>query len=386
MKLNIAISVDLRVSLFSNGINQNGLYLAMLFQDLGHNVTLISSVLGEGGHKQLEVLGVKGVHVKEVIKSFDDKYDIIIGLGLSIEDRFMDRWRAKNPNVKLVAYKCGNELFTDMETIIHGAHEARAEIFNKLTKPATPDQIWSIPQMENTNLDYYSFVLHQDNATVVPFVWDPAVMENYMKTAGYPVWNGHKKRSIGVMEPNLSIMKNVLTPIMILDRYLNEGHEYSHAYLFSTRKFSTNKRLIKLLSDSRSGLVKKITAEDRLPTARVINNYVDVILSWQIENNLNYLYFDAAWMGYPVVHNAKFCQDVGYYYPDQDTRTAVNQIVNAFENHTTDHLQESREKISRFTRQNPELLKQYDQLLMGVVNNRFTKYKYNWQENRIDKL
>lgn len=383
MNLKVGITVDLRVSLFANGINQNGLYLALLYQDLGCDVTLISASVQDNGHKELESMGVKSLKIKKISEALVERYDLIIGLGLLVEESFMMAWRKQNPDIKLVTYKCGNELFTDMETIIHNAHEKRAEIFNGLPFPAVPDQIWSIPQMENTNLDYYSFMHHQDNATVVPFVWDPIVLENYMKVNGYKDWDGYKDKCIGVMEPNLSIMKNVLPPIMILDRYLREGKDFKSAYLFSTKKFGTNKRLVKILKETKSDLIKKVTAEDRLPTAFVLNKYIDVILSWQIENNLNYLYFDAAWSGYPVVHNANLCQDVGYYYPNQDSRTAARQLDNALHNHNIEYKQEQRNIIKRYTRQNLELLNQYRMLTESVMNETFKKYAYNWKTNSI---
>ena len=39
--MRIAITINLGTSLWSNGLNQNAIYLAMLFQKLGHNVDLI---------------------------------------------------------------------------------------------------------------------------------------------------------------------------------------------------------------------------------------------------------------------------------------------------------------------------------------------------------
>lgn len=383
MNLNIAITVDLRTSLFSNGINQNGLYLAMMYQDMGCHVTLLSAAVEDGGFKQLEEIGFNQIQIKKIFDSFDDRYDLVIGLGLLVEQSYIDKWKQQNPDLKYVSYKCGNELFTDMETIFHGAHEKRAEIFNNLPFPAIPDQIWSIPQMENTNLDYYSFTLHQENATVVPFIWDPIVVENYSKKNNHKEWSGFRTKSIGVMEPNLSIMKNVLPPIMILDRYLNMGYDYSSAYLFSLRKYSTNARLLKILKEAKNGLVKKVTAEDRIPTSLALDKYVDLVLSWQLENNLNYLYFDVAWMGYPIVHNANLCQDIGYYYPNQDAKRAAEMINTAFTTHTESYKEEQRWRIKRFTRQNPRLVAQYRKLTEDLMSGKFHKYIYNWKENEI---
>jgi hypothetical protein len=45
-----------------------------------------------------------------------------------------------------------------------------------------------------------------------------------------------------------------------------------------------------------------------------MSNYCDIAVSHQWENPLNYLYFDLAWMDWPIVHNAHLCKDIGYFY------------------------------------------------------------------------
>jgi len=382
--MRIAITADTRVSLFSNGINQNAIYIAMLYIDMGHTVHILGpNSGGEKAASELTAMGITGLKIKTVNESIGTHYDLLITVGLMVEQGHIDRYKQTNPRFKFVSYKCGNELFTDMETILYNAHEKRSEIFNSLPPAPKPDAIWSIPQMENTNLDYYSFLLGTDNATVVPFIWDPMVIEGYAKTNKYTTWQKFKGRFFGIMEPNISFMKNLLVPIMIMDRYLNQGGKTSAIHMFSAKKLSTNKRLLKLLKDSKSSLIKKVTAEDRMPTMKVLHQNLDCVVSWQIENNLNYLYFDIAWMGYPIIHNANLCQDVGYYYEGQDTRTAVDHINYVFENHDKAYKTKNRKAIKRFTRKNPNLAKHYAQLTSDVMNNNFKKYSYDWKTNSI---
>ena len=38
------------------------------------------------------------------------------------------------------------------------------------------------------------------------------------------------------------------------------------------------------------------------------------------------MYLDAAFMGYPVLHNAPMCKDVGYYYEGCDTVEASKKL------------------------------------------------------------
>ncbi len=70
----------------------------------------------------------------------------------------------------------------------------------------------------------------------------------------------------------------------------------------------------------------KITAESRYQTAYILSQYIDVLVCHQILNPLNYLYLDAAFMGYPVLHNAPLCKDLGYYYESSDTVDGAKQL------------------------------------------------------------
>jgi hypothetical protein len=61
---------------------------------------------------------------------------------------------------------------------------------------------------------------------------------------------------------------------------------------------------------------RKLWADGRYQIAFMLSQYVDIVVSHQILNPLNYLYLDAAFIGYPVLHNAPMCKDIGYYYSD----------------------------------------------------------------------
>lgn len=383
MDLKIGITADFRSSIFANGINQNALYLAMVYQDMGADVDVIGSSNTDHAAKELEQLGVDNLNIVDIKTSVQTTYDVIITLGFIIERSWYNIWKSKNENVKVVAYKCGNELMTDMEAILFEAHKQRGESFNNLDV-VVPDQIWVIPQNENTNLDYYSYLLKQDNSTVVPFVWDPIVTENYKKVNGFGDWTERPMHRVGIMEPNISVFKNLLMPIVIIDRYIRDGGIVEQIHSFSTKKLSTNKRLIGILKSAQSGLISMFSADPRIPTLKALNQYVDAVISWQNENPLNYLYFDIAWAGWPIIHNAHLCQDIGYYYPNQDASAASKQLQLAKENHNTGYRIQQRQNLKRYTRRNPELIEQYRQLTLKLVNNEFKRYTYTWQTNRID--
>lgn len=388
-KLKVGITADLKTSLFSNGINQNALYLAMVYNDMGHDAHIIATGEDFKAQRELISIGVDNLPIKKLSDVLGNKehYDIIIILGLRLEVSHVNALKHVNPNLKTVSYRCGNELFTDTEIILFDAHGGRSDSFQDLSLPPKPDQIWSIPQMEVTNLDYYTYMNGgQRDATVVPFIWDPIVTESLQKTEKIPNWGPRDTRRVSIMEPNLSLMKNAILPITFCDWFMRDGERLDSVYSWSTQKLSTNKRLIKVIQQGNPNLIKILSAEDRRPTLRVLNQYTDLVLSWQIENNLNYLYFDVMWAGWPLVHNAQFCQDIGYYYHMNQAGQAAAGMKDAFENHNIERGNEMKEKIKRFTRFNPALIEQYRMLTENLINGVFVKQKYHWETNTVSPL
>jgi hypothetical protein len=381
--MKVGITIDMSVSFFSKGVNQNALYLYMLYKEMGHSVILISGNNNEIGLLDLKLMNIDSFNIKPYSIARNDRFDLIISLGIMLEKSMYTQFKSKNNNIKYVSYKCGNEFMMDTEMIIYGTEQKKSEEHYKLPAPQKPDAIWVIPQMENTNLEYLSFVYKQNNSTVVPFIWDPIIIESAANKIELDTWKPRSSKRIAVMEPNISIMKNLLHPIVSVDKYIKDGNSIDNLYLFASAHLSTNKRLLTLLKNSNSSVLKKIIALKREPTPIVLKNNADVILSWQIENNLNYLYFDAAWLGWPIVHNAKICKDIGYYYENQLASQASMQIDNAFKNHSIEWKNEQRSRIKRFTIENKQLIEDYRKLTKDVMSNNFNKYTYVNASNSI---
>lgn len=385
--MNIAITINTNQhSIWSSGINQNGAYLAMLLKRGKHNVDLVSRNIKDNLNFSKEVNSLIGIDLLELDLACKKKYDVVIQLGLYITKQIHQSFLDKNKNLKLVAYKCGNDFITDMEAIIFG-NEKREKAFSKRTDDAIPDQIWSIPQMENSNLSYYKFQLNQENATVVPFIWDPIAIETLTKKMSHLNYGTYTKREISriaIMEPNISIMKNVFHPLISI----NEAYKrvkISLVLMIGASGIKTNKRLLQILSKMQVFKDKKVKADNRYPTIKIINEHCDMVLSWQWENNLNYLYLDVAWMGWPIVHNAKFCKDVGYYYNEFNSSEASEQIENVIKNHNEDedYLNRNRKAIKRYTSENINLINQYNELLEDLVNNKFRRRSYDYKTNSV---
>ena len=101
-----------------------------------------------------------------------------------------------------------------------------------------------------------------------------------------------------------------------------------------------------------------------------MNKYADIAVSHQWENPLNYLYFDLAWMGWPIIHNAHLCKDVGYYYEgfnyEEGGRVLSDAILNHDQNHN-EYLVKNREAIDRYLPTNKILQEKYIDLITAVL-------------------
>jgi hypothetical protein len=116
---------------------------------------------------------------------------------------------------------------------------------------------------------------------------------------------------------------------------------------------------------------KKVTGESRYQTAYFLTQHLDILICHQILNPLNYLYLDAAYLGYPVLHNAPLCKDLGYYYEGSDTRDAakvLDYILAEHDNHIMEYHERNNEVLNRYYADNERLVEEYDMLIHNLFN------------------
>jgi hypothetical protein len=381
MNERIGITIKTSTSIWSNGINQNAIYLANLLNKIGYSVYLIH----DSEDKIEEIAGIKSIKLE---RSFNIPFSLIIQLGFTVTSSFIKKWKNKKSNVRLVSYNCGNNFIIDSESMLFNANQKRTKGAgaDSINPKAKPDQIWSIPQMEKSNLEYYKYTANQEKATVVPFVWEPIAIEDYCQDHNFGTYEKKEIKNIAIMEPNISVMKHTLIPIAAIDTYYKKiNQDIEAVYMFGADKIKDSKRFIQIVKNTEIFKAGLVSADVRVPIVDVLNKYADIVVSWQWENNLNYLWLDIAWLGWPVVHNGSLCQDIGYYYEDFNISQAAEKIKYAIENHNEDdvYLERNKKVIERYTHKNEKLKEQYKILVENVLNNKFEKYSYDWKTNSI---
>ena len=396
-KIKIGITIGLKdnkESIWTNGIKQNILMLTRLLKnsEKQYDVYLLNTIDVDWS--------TKPSYLKDVeICNFKDKYedmDMLIVMGAQINKSEIDNFKSK-PNKKIIAYKCGNNYIITAENILFKEDENKIYQFDEAY-----DEIWYIPQQHETNSGYYH-TLYRSKAFIVPFIWHhqyllEALVDiekgfkkgTFKKDYRYNI--GKEKKRLGVMEPNLNMVKFCLIPAMIAEEsYRGEiGKEHiDKLMLTNSEKVAKHKEFMGMIRTFDLFKDNKITSESRYQTAFILTQHIDVLICHQILNPLNYIYLDAAYMGYPVLHNAPMCKDLGYYYEGSDTVDGAKQLDYILTEHdkNIDAYNERNDKVlMRYHADNMKLVKTYDKLIHNLFNGGNDGLEYNPKTNLYKNL
>lgn len=330
-KLNIGITIyiqDENESIFLNGIKQNAIFLAKTFLNIKKDYNIY--IVNASNIKITQNIGWDLDKYKTVqYNDIKDEIDILFLLGGSLNKQEVEYLR--NRKCLVVPYKCGNEYIISMENVLFD------RTVNKWDQ-IEYDQIWNIPQMENTN-SYFWKVLNRTETITIPFVWDPMFLDmhiNELKNQGknpYYIPTNKPKR-ISIFEPNLNVYKYCLYPILIIENtYRQKPELIEKMYVTNTKKIRIKQEFIDLMKCLDIVNHGKASFEDRFPIVWFLTDYTDVVIAHQWENALNYAYLDAIYLGYPLVHNAHLCKECGYYYDGFNIDDGSEKLLYALEKH-----------------------------------------------------
>jgi hypothetical protein len=380
--MKIGITLGLREeneSIWTNGIKQNVLYFARLLKNSKKNYDIYILNITKLDFTEKKANYLNGLQVE----FFDEKFmemDLLVMMGSQITEANIDKFKKSGENKKVIAYKCGNNYAITMENILFKEDDGKS-----LHEHAQNyDEVWYIPQQDEVNSGFYK-TLYRTNAFIVPFIWHNqylyesilGVEKSYKEgryTKGYKYDATREKKTLGIMEPNINIVKFSLLPAMIAEEsYRGEiGKAKIEKLMISNAdrikkhpEFMSYVKTFDLFKD------KKVTGESRYQTAYFLTQHLDILICHQILNPLNYLYLDAAYLGYPVLHNAPLCKDLGYYYEGSDTRDAakvLDYILSEHDNHIMEYHEKNNEVLNRYYADNERLVEEYDMLIHNLFN------------------
>ncbi|WP_250470236.1 DUF2827 family protein, partial [Caballeronia sp. GAFFF2] len=108
----------------------------------------------------------------------------------------------------------------------------------------------------------------------------------------------------------------------------------------------------------------------RFDTPTFLAQNTDIVISHQWENPLNYFYLEVCWQGYPLVHNATLCPDLGYFYHANNLTEGASMVIEAIDchdQHLAQYRHRQRSAISRFLPSDDKLVASYTELLESLM-------------------
>ena len=368
--LRIGVTIGLREaneSLWNNGIKQNAVFLT---EALKHCPSVQSVCLVNTTEVAITSELPWDLN-RWPTKSFDDAkdhLDILIELGGQISADQTEY--IKSRGTRLISYCCTVEYILAMESVLFGRPLWGSNLFiNKRY-----DAVWMIPQVADISKSYFS-TLRRREASVVPFVWDPVFVQSRsasFKDNGEYRPRGVKGRRLSIMEPNYDVVKYCFYPVLIAEEaYRLRPDDIDIMHVTNADHLAHNsKEFVALMLELDIVQNSKAVFLGRYETPLFLAEMTDVVISHQWGNPLNYFYFDVCWQGYPLVHNAEQCADLGYFYQGNDAALGAQALIKAFDKHDADwqnYLHRQREILSRYMPGNADITAQYDALLTAIM-------------------
>jgi GR25 family glycosyltransferase involved in LPS biosynthesis len=349
-KLRVGVTIGIRQgqqSLWENGIGQNCIFMAMLFGNCPEVETVV--LINASGLAEVSpamMLGTSGVTVIPLSESAG--LDVIIEMGAQLPDQWVADYRKGGG--KYAAMRVGNDYAIDIERAIFDMSPG------SLCTAKTFDAVWTIPGHAKSCTDYFS-VTTRSPVTIVPHIWSPFFFQKGIdampegQVFGYRP--GRERWRVCTFEPNINMVKTSFLPMFVCEEAYRLEPRFLEFYrICNTFHLKERPLLIKTatsLDIVNHGLT---TFEGRFQIYDFLSRQGDCVLSHQWECPQNYVYYEALYGRYPLIHNSPLMKDYGYYYPEFDSQEGGRVLVEAFRTHD--------ENIEAYERKCSSLMRQID--------------------------
>jgi hypothetical protein len=279
-----------------------------------------------------ETLGFDTVDAR-LVRPGDVTFDIdlVIEMGVNLPVEWLRRVRALG--ARIVTFYVGNTY----------AAQAEGPIFGKGGGAfvGTPwHEMWTLPQYMKTSAPLLATV-GRVPVHALPHVWSPLFIDRDARAvaaSGREFGFRHPGKGQGwraaIMEPNISVAKACFIPMLVCDEaFRTEPDALASMMVMNSvhmKEHLTFNRFATHLDLTRAG---KASYEPRLPFVQcMVEHRLDVVVSHQWENAQNYLYYDALYGGYPLIHNSDLLRDagLGFHYPGFEAIKGAQALLQAW--------------------------------------------------------
>lgn len=348
----VGILIHNKASIYSNGITQNAYFIYECLTNIGMKCKFLCNGNDTDKPSPLQYVNIPLTKISTNQLEFDpSEFHTIITVTRSLSESEYNMF--KEAKVHVVSFTCGNLLMHHMEDFVRGPNKPGVTLY--VGKNAKCDELWVIPSYRDA-LDYIELIRGK-KAFTIPHLWSNKFMkdvcENVFKQAESKLFfdiekhNGDKVELI-VLEPNLALFKNCWIPIVGCEKLNNMNEKLlDSVHVFNFPEYKSSHSMLDNLN-----IKPKIKVYHRNMMPEIFLNFnkrntFPIILCWQLNNSLNYVYYEALYYGWPLVHNSPDLEGCGYYYPANDVTACANAIQYAFEHHIK-NLSEYNEKSRKF--------------------------------------
>ena len=371
-KVRVGITVDFKIKFHANGLQQNIIFLKNLLENIEE---INPYYIYNGSIPQVDfILKEKCISYSDFIMDAHQQYDLLILMGFWFDQKIIKKLKKSNKKLKIVLMQCGNQFIENSMRTVHSYE--KVEYINNYFEGI--DSIWMLPQ-HSQNITYMKTFYRVNNIKIAPFIWDHLFIDNQIKDLQFENQindlSYEKNKSILILEPNLSIIKNCLLPLYIVEYY-----ERKHPNILNSCNIMGGKGIVEnhyfirliLQLDIYQKRKNFFKSHNRYNFVESVKFFGSIIISHQLENDLNYLYFDALYLNLPLIHNSFRLRDFGYYYPHNDIEIASNQLHEIIKNHLhniTNYKLKTNKLIESYGINNNLNKKEYLKLIYNVLNN-----------------
>lgn len=365
LTVGITFFVSTRVSdIWSNGAVQNIIFLFLLIKKMP-SVAEVLFVNGGDGDVLPEGLLLGDMPLQFYrIKDVAHRLDVLIDGNAQMS--IPDMKSVQEHGGKIVNYLIGNDFVIDMERCLFG--RPSGTMFNGFKF----DAVWTIPQHEKTCRSYWE-IMHRCPVHVLPHIWSPMFLQKEINAFTSPSLFFYKPteeaKRIAILEPNINVVKTCHYPLLVCEEaYRQEPQLFKAVYVTNTGHMTTNQTFQHFIGTLDIAINKVATIEGRFKTPYFLSEHTDIVVAHQWENELNYLYYDVLYGGYPLIHNSKMLK-CGYYYESFNAKAGSEVLLDVIHNHDSrieEYNARSAAYLETVQLDYPENIRLYEQALLDL--------------------
>lgn len=297
----------------------------------------------------------------------NNKINVIIEIFCCLKNETRKQIKEHIPQLKYGLFQLGNPHYIDSSNFLYmgDTYNGTPSLYKKYY-----DFIWLLPQYER-HITYLKTMYKTDNVHIAPTLWEPYLIE--FENNNEVVKVNMDTINIGIFEGNILPTKTSIIPLYICEAYKlknqNQKYNINKVHLTNLQTFGKKQKFQNNLHEL-SIFENIIQINNPVELVKYIKNHkINVIISHQIHNSLNALYFECLYFNIPLIHNSPEMKEYGYYYPEFDIEIGRQQLQDVIEDHDKQrdlYNYNNKEILKKFSIHNPENIYKYIKLLNNI--------------------